>query len=92
VKLEKIIRKTQHSEWVVRNALYWISAHTRWALVENEFDWVITFDTFTEECQFEFARLLNDYQLREILHKQTGHVRASIIDRVLSNIDTRLAE
>lgn len=90
--MKKIISKAQCSEWVIRNTLYWISAFTRWEIDENELEWLITFDTFTEECQFEFARLLNDYQLREILHKKTGHVRASIIDRVLSSIDMRLAE
>ncbi|MDQ9125226.1 His-Xaa-Ser system protein HxsD [Serratia fonticola] len=92
MKLEKRIGKMQHSEWVIRNALYWVTTHSRWKIDEGEFDWIITFDTFTDECQFEFARLLNDYQLREILYKQTGHVRASIIDRVLINIDARLAE
>ncbi|CAI2085445.1 His-Xaa-Ser system protein HxsD [Serratia quinivorans] len=89
---QKKIQKEQCSEWVIRSVLYWITAYTRWRLDENELNWVITFDVFTEESQFEFERLLNDYKLRESLQKQTGQVRASIIDNVLSSIDKRLAE
>ncbi|OJT41597.1 His-Xaa-Ser system protein HxsD [Serratia plymuthica] len=89
---KKRINKSISSEWVIRSSLYWMSAYTRWKLDEDELNWVITFDVFNEENQFEFERLLNDYKLRESLQRQTGQVRASIIDNVLSSIDKRLAE
>lgn len=89
---QKKILKERCSEWVIRNSLYWVTAYTRWKLDEDELNWVITFDVFTEESQFEFERLLNDYKLRESLQRQTGQVKASIIDKVLSSIDKRLAE
>ncbi|MBL3525538.1 His-Xaa-Ser system protein HxsD [Serratia plymuthica] len=89
---KKRINKSIFSEWVIRSSLYWMSAYTRWKLDEDELNWVITFDVFNEENQFEFERLLNDYKLRESIQRQTGQVRASIIDNVLSSIDKRLAE
>ncbi|WP_427192144.1 His-Xaa-Ser system protein HxsD [Serratia marcescens] len=89
---QKKILKERCSEWVIRSYLYWITAYTRWKLDEDELNWVITFDVFTEESQFEFERLLNDYKIRESLQRQTGQVRASIIDNVLNSIDKRLAE
>lgn len=89
---QKKILKERCSEWVIRRSLYWITAYTRWKLDEDELNWVITFDVFTEESQFEFERLLNDYEIRESLQRQTGQVRASIIDNVLNSIDKRLAE
>ncbi|KYQ97452.1 His-Xaa-Ser system protein HxsD [Serratia sp. TSA_198.1] len=89
---KKRINKSILSEWVIRSSLYWMSAYTRWKLDEDELNWIITFDVFSEENQFEFERLLNDYKLRESLQRQTGQVRASIIDNVLSSIDKRLAE
>ncbi|UNK29585.1 His-Xaa-Ser system protein HxsD [Serratia plymuthica] len=89
---KKRINKSILSEWVIRSSLYWMSAYTRWKLDEDELNWIITFDVFSEESQFEFERLLNDYKLRESLQRQTGQVRASIIDNVLSSIDKRLAE
>ncbi|EPN2804737.1 His-Xaa-Ser system protein HxsD [Serratia marcescens] len=89
---QKKILKERCSEWVIRSSLYWITAYTRWKLDEDELNWVITFDVFTEESQFEFERLLNDYKIRESLQRQTGQVRASIIDNVLNSIDKRLAE
>lgn len=89
---QKNISKTMYSEWVLRNSLYWVSAVTRWKLNEDDQSWLVTFEHWNEEVEFEFERLLNDYKLREKLQAHTGHVRASIIDNVLRSIDTRLAE
>lgn len=86
------LSKTMDSEWVIRNSLYWISAVARWKLEENEQHWLVSFETWNDEIEFEFERLLNDYKLREKLQAHTGQVRASIIDNVLRSIDTRLAE
>lgn len=86
------LSKTLDSEWVIRNSLYWISAVARWKLEENEQHWLVSFETWNDEIEFEFERLLNDYKLREKLQAHTGQVRASIIDNVLRSIDTRLAE
>ncbi|MEN4799888.1 His-Xaa-Ser system protein HxsD [Pantoea agglomerans] len=90
--MQKNILKTMYSECVIRNSLYWMSAVTRWKLEENEQHWLVSFETWNDEIEFEFERLLNDYKLREKLQAHTGQVRASIIDNVLKSIDTRLAE
>lgn len=88
----KKLDKTMYSEWVIRNSLYWMSAVTRWKLDEDNEHWLISFEPFNDEIEFEFERLLNDYKLRERLHSHTGQVRTSIIDNVLRSIDSRLAE
>ncbi|WP_275267301.1 His-Xaa-Ser system protein HxsD [Pantoea ananatis] len=90
--MTKIIIKTMHSEWVVRNSLYWMSAVVRWELDENEENWLVSFDHWNDEIEFEFERLLNDYKLREKLQAHTVQVRTSIIDNVLRSIDSRLSQ
>lgn len=81
-----------HSEWVLRNSLYWMSTVTRWKLDEDDKHWLVSFEVWNDEVEFEFERLLNDYKLREKLEAHTIQVRTSIIDNVLRSIDTRLAE
>ncbi|WP_343552093.1 His-Xaa-Ser system protein HxsD [Pantoea sp.] len=90
--IEKKLPKKMYSEWTLRNSLYWMSAVTRWKLDEDEHNWLVSFETFHEEVEFEFERLINDYKLREKLQAHTGQVRTSIIDNVLRSIDSRLAE
>jgi len=90
--MHKILLKTVASEWVIRNSLYWMSTVARWKLEEDDQNWFVCFENWKDEVEFEFERLLNDYKLREKLQAQTGQVRASIIDNVLRNIDSRLAE
>lgn len=90
--MERTLRKTKHSEWVIRNSLYWMSAVARWKLDEDDESWLVSFEPFNEEVEFEFVRLLNDYKLRETLQAHTGQVRTSIIENVLRGIDSRLAE
>ena len=87
----KTLSKTACSEWVLRNSLYWMTAYTRWRLEDDDVNWHVSFDTFSEEIQFEFERLRNDFQLRESLDSHTGRVRAAIISNVLKSIDERLA-
>ncbi|PPC67139.1 His-Xaa-Ser system protein HxsD [Pantoea sp. ICBG 985] len=90
--MQKNISKTMHSEWVLRSTLYWMSSITRWKLDEDDQHWLVSFEDWNDEVEFEFERLLNDYKLREKLQSHTGHVRTSIIDNVLRSIDSRLAE
>jgi len=90
--MTKNINKIAFSEWVLRNSLYWMSNVSRWKIDENDEHWLISFEDWNDEVEFEFERLLNDYKLREKLQAHTGQVRASIIDNVLRSIDTRLAE
>lgn len=90
--MDKSIAKKVCSEWVLRNSLYWMSAVCRWKLDENDEYWLVSFEDWNDEVEFEFERLLNDYKLREKLQAQTGQVRTSIIDNVLRSIDSRLAE
>lgn len=86
------VKKILCSEWSIRNSLYWMSAVTRWKLDEDDEHWLVSFELWNDEVEFEFVRLLNDYKLREKLQAHTGQIRASIIDNVLRSIDTRLAE
>ncbi|MET4058390.1 His-Xaa-Ser system protein HxsD [Pantoea agglomerans] len=90
--MQKNISKTMYSEWVLRNSLYWMSAVVRWKLDENEEHWLVSFDHWNDEVEFEFERLLNDYKLREKLQAHTVQVRTSIIDNVLRSIDSRLSQ
>lgn len=90
--MQKKISKTMYSEWVLRNSLYWMSAVARWKLDEDYQHWLVSFEDWNDEVEFEFERLLNDYKLREKLQAHTGQVRSSIIENVLRSIDTRLAE
>jgi len=90
--MQKNISKTMYSEWVLRNSLYWMSAVARWKLDENDQNWLVSFEHWNEEVEFEFERLLNDYRLREKLQAHTGQVKTSIIDNVLRSIDSRLSE
>jgi len=90
--MQKNISKTMHSEWVLRNSLYWMSSVTRWKLDEDDEHWLVSFEDWNDEVEFEFERLLNDYKLREKLQAHTGQVRTSIIDNVLRSIDSRLVE
>ncbi|MGC0886469.1 His-Xaa-Ser system protein HxsD [Pantoea agglomerans] len=90
--MQKNISKTMYSEWVFRNSLYWMSAVARWKLEEDDEHWLVSFDTFNYEVEFEFERLLNDYKLREKLQAHTVQVRTSIIDNVLRSIDSRLSQ
>jgi len=90
--MQKNISKTMHSEWVLRNSLYWMSSITRWKLDEDDQHWLVSFDHWNDEVEFEFERLLNDYKLREKLQAHTGQVRTSIIDNVLKSIDSRLSQ
>jgi len=90
--MQKNISKTMYSEWVIRNSLYWMSALTRWKLDEDDKHWLVSFEDWNDEVEFEFERLLNDYKLREKLQAHTVQVRTSIIDNVLRSIDSRLAE
>lgn len=88
----KNFEKAKKSEWVIRNSLYWMTTYTRWELDEDETNWYIYFDSFNEEINFEFERLVNDFQLRESLQMQTGNIRNSIINNVLKSIDERLTQ
>ena len=80
------------SEWALRHSLYWMSAITHWKLDEDDQSWFVSFEHLNNEVEFEFERLLNDYKLRDKLQAQTGQVRTSIIDNVLSSIDSRLSQ
>lgn len=88
----KNISKNEHSEWVLRNSLYWMSAITRWKLDVGDEHWLVSFEHWNDDVEFEFERLLNDYKLREKLQAHTGQARTSIINNVLRSIDSRLAE
>ncbi|MBU9833297.1 His-Xaa-Ser system protein HxsD [Rahnella sp. L72c] len=90
--MQKNLCKTIYSEWVLRNSLYWMSAIAHWKIDESDEHWLVSFEGWNDEVEFEFERLLNDYKLREKLQAHTGQVRTSIIDNVLRSIDSRLAE
>ncbi|WP_420592111.1 His-Xaa-Ser system protein HxsD [Bacterioplanoides sp.] len=80
-----------YSEWVIRNALYWMGAHTEWKLEKEGREWVIHFVKRDESLHCEFDRLLNDYVLREKLMKSTQAARDEIAHAVLKGIADRLS-
>lgn len=82
--------KESHSEWVLRNALYWITAHSKWNLAELESKWVVTFESDESSVKQEFDRLINDYILRERMAR-TEQAREAIISSVLDSISKKLA-
>lgn len=87
---QRSLEKNEYSEWVIRSSLYWLTPITEWKLADEGRSWKIFFENDSPESEFEFDRLLNDYQLREKLQQQTGALRDSIIRKVLQSIDERL--
>lgn len=84
--------KSSYSEWVVRNALYWLSSVTTWQLESNESHWLIKLSASDIGIAQELDRLLNDYTLRERIMTQTDCIRDAIAVSVLKGIQARLAE
>jgi His-Xaa-Ser system protein HxsD len=85
------LEKSCHSEWVVRNALYWLSAVTRWQLDETDNQWIIRLEEPSTDAVFELERLLNDYILREKVMHRTAGLRDAIAVSVLEGIQGRLS-
>ncbi|MGO2236250.1 MULTISPECIES: hypothetical protein [unclassified Marinomonas] len=63
--------KTQYSEYVIRNALYWLESPTE--LTENADFWYIHIPSDEFKISAALSQLLNDYRLREILSIRTGN-------------------
>ena len=63
--------KSQYSEHVVRNALYWLSEHTQWVLTDDESCWHVRLLDGSFENLATLNRLLNDFRLREDLDRRT---------------------
>ncbi len=87
----KTLDKSRHSEWVVRNALYWLSATTRWQMDETDTQWIIRLESPSADNSFELERLLNDYVLREKIMQRTAGIRDAIAVSVLEGIQERLS-
>ena len=87
-----MLLKSNHSEWVVRNALYWLSARCKWSLTENESHWLVELEEMDSDTHHEISRLLNDYRLRELVMSKTGVLRDSIAQGVLLSIQQRVSE
>lgn len=83
--------KNQHSEWVIRNSLYWMTPVTRWQLDEDESSWLVHLESADDETLFELNRLLNDYALREKVMLRTQKIREAIATKVLEGIEKRLS-
>ena len=84
--------KKNHSEWVIRNSLYWFSNYCKWSLEESEETWSTSLqDEEEEEDTFqELDRLINDYLLREKIMKETEGVREKIALKVLQSIEEKI--
>ena len=78
--------KSEYSEWVVRHALYWLTAETQWSLDRDETHWIIGIDENAENVRATLDRLLNDYRLREMLAGQVNISTREIADNVLRQI------
>lgn len=84
------LKKDVYSEWVLRNALYWISEECEWTLSDCSESWVITLDYEHASPEKSFHRLLNDYLLRERLSLSTERLRNDIALAVLDQLKKRL--
>lgn len=79
-----------HSEWVMRNSLYWMSPITQWTLDSNNGNWIVKLSNSDFECTAQLHRHLNDYSLREKIMAKTAPIRDAITFNVLSSIERRL--
>lgn len=86
------LEKSEYSEWVVRNSLYWLSSVTTWNMKSTETLWLIELGESDKTITQELDRLLNDYTLRESIMLKTGSVRDAIAVSVLEGIQARLTE
>jgi His-Xaa-Ser system protein HxsD len=86
------LEKSEYSEWVVRNSLYWLSSVTTWKMKSTETLWLIELGESDKAITQELDRLLNDYTLRESIMLKTGNVRDAIAVSVLEGIQARLTE
>lgn len=86
------LKKADYSEWVVRNALYWLSPTSSWILEEEKEAWLVQLEFNSFEVSAELNRLLNDYVLREQIMAKTQHIRESIAGEVLKAVNARLSK
>ena len=82
--------KKNHSEWVIRNSLYWFSNYSKWSLEESEEFWSVSIQEDEESAIQELDRLINDYLLREKIMKKTEGVREKIALKVLQSIEEKI--
>ena len=82
--------KKNHSEWVIRNSLYWFSNYSKWTLEESEESWSVSIQEDEENVIQELDRLINDYLLREKIMKKTEGVREKIALKVLQSIEEKI--
>ena len=87
---DKRIEKRKFSEWVVRQALYWMTPVSRWTLDETESEWIIALEDESFAVRSELDRLLNDYLLREKLMSKTHATREAISQAVLEGINKKV--
>lgn len=85
-----VLLKNSYSEDVIRKSLYWLSAKTSWELEQDLDNWIISLEINSTHNIREFNRLLNDQVLREMIDKETGMIRRSIIRKVLNSLDSSL--
>jgi His-Xaa-Ser system protein HxsD len=80
--MDKIsLSKSNYSEWVIRNSLYWLTSVTDWQLSDSDSVWTISLMDNNDQIVSQLHRLLNDYKLR---------ITDSIAVNVLTSIDSRL--
>lgn len=88
----KRLNKANYSEWVVRNALYWLTPTSPWTLDEDGDSWLVQVQHGSFDVDAELNRLLNDYVLREQLMAETRLVRDAIAKAVLKSINARVSD
>ncbi|WP_417579027.1 hypothetical protein [Nitrincola sp.] len=81
--------KTELSEWVLRNALYWISPFSAWTLDETPSTWIVGLEVDSNEVRSELNRLINDYALRESLKREFYKPKAQLIQLVIDQLQAR---
>ncbi|OZG70866.1 His-Xaa-Ser system protein HxsD [Hahella sp. CCB-MM4] len=84
------LQKSDYTEWVIRNTLYWLTPYSRWQLSDSSTHWIIQFESPSNDLFYELDKLLNDYTLRENVMEKTSTIREAITLNVLKSIQQRL--
>lgn len=88
----KKFSKSKLSEWVIRNALYWLSGTSEWSLEESDKEWIVVLEDDRHSTEFQLSRLINDYILRERMMLKTEGARSAIAEAVIDGIKDQLSK
>ena len=80
------VASDDYSELIVRKSLYWCSPLGNWILRKEQECWEILYSDDASDFEASLYRHLNDFKLREMLDKNTAHLRQQIIVAALNAV------